>query len=391
MRTVRAWTAALLVLLAVAATLLAVRLLDRRAGSYTPEDKLDEALAIIRGFYIGERDEEELTDAAIDGMVASLGDRWSYYMTAEETQAYQTALENSYQGIGLVIAAGASGGVEVQSVYRSSPAGEAGLLPGSRLLEVNGTDLRALQLDEATLLLREAIASGQVALTLACPDGETRSYTLTPGRVETEPVHAQLLDSGCGLITISNFEDRSAQEAIAAVDDLIAQGAKGLIFDVRNNPGGQLAELLELLDHLLPEGTLFISKAIDGTVREEPSDAACVRVPMAVLVNGSSYSAAEFFAAALRDYDWAETVGEQTSGKGRAQVTVFLKDGSALHLSNIEYYTPSGESLVGKGLTPDIPAALPEEQQAALYYGLLDPAEDAQLQAAQAAVLALAG
>ena len=167
-----------------------------------------------------------------------------------------------------------------------------------------------------------------------------------------------------------------------AIDALLDDGAQALIFDVRNNGGGYKDELVKILDRLLPEGILFQSKDYSGTKQTDRSDAACIELPMAVLVNQDSYSAAEFFAAALQEYDWAKVVGEKTCGKGNFQTAFTLSDGSMLNLSIGKYYTPQGRSLTDLGVMPDVEIALSDEDGAKLYYGQLEKADDAQLQAA---------
>ena len=363
-----------------------LRWTPRRAGAggaYTADDKLAEAADIIRENFIGAYEESELTDSAIDAMIASLGDRWSYYMTAEEVAAYEMASRNSYGGIGIVVQGDPGQVPTLLKVYEHSPAGEAGIVAGSRFLAIDGHDAEGMDKDAVVALIREGIARRQLTLRLLCPDGETREYTLVPGNVYTEPVSFRLLPSGLGYVRLENFEGRSAQEAIDAVEALLAQSADGIIFDMRENPGGQLSELLKLLDYLLPEGKLFISRNIDGSESVDYSEASCVEVPMVVLINEDSYSAAEFFAAALREYGWADLVGAPTSGKGYAQITVPMTDGSAIHISHIAYFTPQGQCLAGVGLTPDVAVEMGEEQRNLLYYGLLEPEEDPQLAAAE--------
>lgn len=379
-------------LLTLCLTLTAVfiwqRILPRRdRGEYTAEDKLAEAADIIRENYIGEYEESELTDRAIDAMVASLNDRWSYYMTAEEVAAYEMSSRNSYGGIGIVVQDSEDNVARVLKVYEHSPAGEAGVFPGSLFLAVDGQDVSGMDKDSVVDLVRSAIARGQVVLRFLCPDGAEREYSLTPGDVYTEPVRFQALPSGLGYVRVENFEGRSAESAIAAVESLRARQVPGIIFDVRENPGGQLSELLKLLDYILPEGKLFISRNIDGSEDIDYSQPSCVELPMVVLINEDSYSAAEFFAAALREYDWAELVGAQTSGKGYAQITVPMTDGSAIHISHIAYFTPNGVCLAGVGLTPDHSVALGEEERSLLYYGMLPPEDDAQLAAAERLLL----
>lgn len=385
MRKVSVWFAAILILTAIIVTFLTTTWLDRL---FLPmrQDKLLEAADLIESNYIGTADREKMTDAAISAMVDSLEDQWSYYLTASQLKQYRKYESNRYQGLGLVVKSGETGGVIVYSVYPDSPAGEAQINPGSRILSVNERNLENSSLDEAMGLVTEAIKTGVVRLVLRTPDGQEQAFELQPGNVDTDPVSWEMLTDGIGYIRILNFEDRSGAQAVQAVEELCSDGANGLIFDVRNNPGGQLNQLLQLLDRLLPEGVLFISKDIQGNQNQEMSDSECVRLPMVVLVDSGSYSAAEFFAAALQEYEWAEIIGEQTTGKGYAQVTLMLRDGSALHISTQEYYTPLGNSLAGVGLTPDQIILLSEEKREEFTYGLLERDEDDQLMAAREAV-----
>ena len=192
----------------------------------------------------------------------------------------------------------------------------------------------------------------------------------------------EMLENNVGLITIFNFDSRCAEETIAAIESLMKNGAEKLIFDVRYNPGGYASELVELLDYLLPEGELFRTVRYDGKEDVDMSDAECLELPMVVLVNEGSYSAAEFFAAALSEYEAATVIGEQTVGKGYFQTTYQLSDGSAVSLSIGEYFTPKGKNLANVGVTPDIVLPLDEETDSALYYGTLAPQEDPHIQEA---------
>ena len=357
-------------------------ILDRK--EYTAEDKLTDAVEILRDYYVGELDEGTMADYAISAMVNSTGDRWSYYMTAEGYQSYLDSQNNQYGGLGIVIASDENGLAHIKKVYAQSAAGEAGIPAGCYFERVGEQDISALGVNEVSALLQEQIKTGLVELTLRTPEGELRSYRLVPGSVLTEPVTSAILDSGFGYIRVDNFENRSASMSIEAVDAMVEAQVPGIIFDMRENPGGQLSELLKLLDHLLPEGKLFISKTADGREETDYSDAECIELPMAVLVNGDTYSAAEFFAAALGEYGWAQIVGSPTTGKGRAQVTVPMEDGSAIHISTFSYRTPEGRDLTGVGLTPDVRIDLSEEELTDLYYELLPYEEDDQLLAAEA-------
>ena len=216
--------------------------------------------------------------------------------------------------------------------------------------------------------------------------GQEQTISVKRGTVKTPVATGVLLQGNIGLVTIKNFNANCAKETIAAIESLVEQGATALIFDVRYNGGGYANEMNKVLDYLLPEGQLF--KTVDYTGKEEVtrSNAKCLEMPMTVLVNGSSYSAAEFFAAALREYEWATVVGEKTSGKGYYQVVYQLSDGSAVGLSIGKYVTPKGVSLEGVGITPDVIVEVTREQAAAIYAGTLDPMEDPQILAAIAAL-----
>jgi carboxyl-terminal processing protease len=197
------------------------------------------------------------------------------------------------------------------------------------------------------------------------------------------PVAAfQMLEGSIGYIAIENFDTRCAEETIAAIDDLVAQGAVALIFDVRNNPGGYKTELCKVLDYLLPEGPLFRSEYYDGSTYVDESGPEFLDIPMAVLVNSESYSAAEFFGAALREYEAAVVVGQQTCGKGYFQQTYPLSDGSAVGLSVGKYCTPKGVNLAGVGITPDVVVEVDEALFVQIYYGNVEPMDDPQILAA---------
>lgn len=350
---------------------------------YTAEKKLTDAVRILRDYYVGELDEEIMADYAIAAMVDSTGDRWSYYMTAEGYQSYLDSQNNQYGGLGIVIANDGNRLAHIKRVYAQSAAGEAEIPTGCYFVSVAGQDVSALEVNEVSALLQEQIKTGLVEMTLRTPEGELRSYSLIPGPVLTEPVTSAILDSGYGYIRVDNFENRSASMSIEAVDAMVEAQVPGIIFDMRENPGGQLSELLELLDHLLPEGKIFISQTANGPEEIDWSDADCVELPMVVLVNGDTYSAAEFFAAALSEYGWAKIIGSPTTGKGRAQVTVRMEDGSAIHISTFSYRTPEGRDLTDVGLTPDVRIDLSDEEWADLYYELLPFEEDDQLLAAE--------
>ena len=360
--------------LATALTLTMVTVQQRREPR-----KLMQMEKLIQERFIGEADQQQMEDAAAEAMVAALGDRWSHYIPASSYASYQERSENAFVGVGITISQ-AEQGFQIMEVEENGPAKEAGVQVGDLLVQVDGQEVAQMDANQVKELVRGEEGS-TVTLGLLRHE-EALSLPVERRRIQVQVATGIMLEGQVGLVTIENFDDRCAQETIAAVDALMEQGAKALIFDVRNNPGGYAHEMVKTLDYLLPEGELFRMEHYDGRQTVDKSGPECVDLPMAVLVNGDSYSAAEFFAAALKEYEAALVVGEQTCGKGYFQNTFRFQDGSALALSVGKYYTPKGVSLAGVGITPDVPVAVDEATAAAVYYNVLEPSEDPQIQAA---------
>ena len=345
------------------------------------ESKLQELSDLIDECFIGEADRTVYEDAAASAMVAALGDRWSYYIPASDFQAHTEQMENAYVGIGITISVMSDGtGFEVTKVNEGSPADEAGMLPGDVITGIDGQSCSGMTTEEARNLVRGK-EDTPVLLTIS-RGGTVIDLNVIRRQVLTPVAVAELLEENIGLITITKFDERCASETITAIEGLLEQGAEALIFDVRFNPGGYKRELVEVLDYLLPEGPLFRSENYLGNVTVDESDADCLELPMAVLVNGESYSAAEFFAAALREYEAAVVVGQQTTGKGYFQNTFQLSDGSAVGLSIGRYTTPNGVSLADVGITPDVVVEVDEETAFGIYADTLPSHEDPQVRAA---------
>ncbi|MCI7640567.1 MAG: S41 family peptidase [Clostridiales bacterium] len=346
-----------------------------------PPSKLDQLEALIGECFIGEADSQTMEDAAAAAMVKATGDRWSYYISAKDYDAHREQEENAYVGVGITIVQQEDdSGFLIATVIDGGPAKEAGIAVNDLLIGVEDQDVRGMTTDQVGQLVKGKEGT-KVSLTVL-RKGENLTLSVERRRIEQPVAEGELLDEGVGLVRIYNFDARCAQESIASIEKLRSEGAKKLIFDVRDNPGGFASELVELLDYLLPEGDLFRSVSFDGKEQVDTSDASFLDMPMAVLVNGNTYSAAEFFAAALMEYEAAVVVGEPTVGKGYYQQTIPLGDGSAVALSTGKYYTPKGNSLADKGITPSVRVDVDEETASAIYYGTIQPGDDPQIQAA---------
>lgn len=364
-------------LVAFLATLVTLMIVNRDA----PDSKLEELEALIEERFIGEADQTELEDAAAAAMVKATGDKWSYYIPADEYAAYQERMANAYVGIGITIQQTTEGeGFMVLSVTPGSPAQEAGILPGDVLVEVDQQSVAGLPLETVRSMVRGE--EGSFVALRVLRSGEYLNITAQLQKVQTQVATYEMLENHVGYVKIHNFDTRCAQETIAAIDSLVADGAEKLIFDVRNNPGGYAHELVKVLDYLLPEGDLFRSVTYDGKESVDKSDAAFLDMPMAVLVNGSSYSAAEFFAAAIQEYGAGLVVGQPTTGKGYFQTTIQMSDGSAVALSVGKYFTPNGVSLADVGVTPDVLSQVDEDTAAGIYAGTVLLQDDPQVRSA---------
>ena len=345
------------------------------------QSKLDQLADLIEERFIGESDRKVYEDAAAVAMVDALGDEWSYYIPADQMQAHTETVNNAYVGIGITIVVMEDGsGFQITKVNEGGPADQVGMEPGDVIIGIEGQSAAGMTAEEARDLVR---GEENTIVNLTVRRGAKEiAFSVTRMEVLTPVAVGQMLEGQIGLITITNFDARCFDESKAAIESLLEQGAESLIFDVRNNPGGYKHELVALLDYLLPEGPLFRSEMYDGKSAVDESDASCLEIPMAVLVNENSFSAAEFFAAALSEYEAAVVVGQQTYGKGYFQTTIYLNDGSAVGLSVGKYTTPNGVSLAGVGITPDVVVDVDDDAFFRIYAGTMAPEEDPQIQAA---------
>lgn len=326
-----------------------------------------DGLALVQTFLLArfafveaDADLTAAVDQGLDAFVRGLGDRWSYYRSAEHYQQLKATRANNYVGVGITVSFTREEGLWVLSVVEGGPADQAGVVPGDIITAVDGQSAAG----EAGREISDRIqgeAGTQVVLTLLREDGTTAEAACTRATLRKSSASGKMLEGGIGYVRLENFYSGSAGSFQAEVDALVEQGAKGLIIDVRNDPGGYVAELEKILDYLLPEGPVFTQKPRWWFQSVYQSDADCVDLPMAALVNGGTYSAAELLAAQLRESAGAPIVGEPTSGKGYSQVTFPLANGGGVGLSTATYCTGSGHSLIGEGITPDVELPLAEE------------------------------
>lgn len=337
---------------------------------------------IIKGIYPGEINEKRLADYTISGYINGLGDRYAYYMDSEQYSHYLTENKNTDSiGIGVsTIFDLDAGGLYVISVYKNTPAANAGILPGEIITKIDGKIVTEI----GSALALEALNSGEsgssVSVTVKADSGSERLIILTRSKININTITYKTLTRDIGIIKISDFNSSTSDEFKNAVQSLIRRGVEKFVIDVRNNPGTDLDAMIEILDFILPSGNILTVVDKNGTQKAEISNATEFSAPMVVLVNGKTTFAAELFAAGLRDYNKAVSVGEKTYGKASSQSIIEFSNGGAANISLNTYLPPCGVSFEGTGIVPQHEVILPKTL-ADNYYKITDY-EDSQLQKA---------
>ena len=350
----------------------------------TMYSKLSELDRIIRANYINDIDEDALNEALADGYVIGSGDKYGRYFTPEEYEAYMIDLEGRIVGIGVMAEMDPSGYILIREVYEESPAAIVGLQPGDLIIKVDDLDVNAETYEQASQAIRGEEGS-KVNITYR-RESEDTTIEVTRRKVDVPTVFSRMIEGNVGYVQAKEFNDSTSTQFSNQVDVLIGQGAQALIFDMRNNGGGTLTSVTKMLDKLLPEGDIVSAVYKDGTVDIlAKSDENEINLPMVVLTNNRTASAAELFTQALRDYNKAKSVGTTTYGKGTMQAVKKLNDGSAINVTVARYLPPSGISYDGEGIKPDYEVELTADMEANLEN--LDEMTDPQLRKALEVVI----
>ncbi len=320
------------------------------------QDKLDKINSVISQYYLyeDEIDTEALVEGIYAGYTASLGDPYTTYYDEEATREFMKSISGEFGGIGATVSKKADEDeILISEVYEGSPAERAGLKEGDVLLKADGHQVSGRDLD--TVVSWISGEPGTDVELRILRDGEEMDVTVTRDIIETQTVEYEMKEDGIGYIRVEEFDKVTYDQFKAALDDLEGQGMDSLIIDLRGNPGGQLTTVTDMLKLFLPEGVIVSTKDKYGNTDEITCDGDHeFKKPLAVLVDGNSASASEIFSAAIQDYGVGTIVGTQTYGKGVVQQTIDLGDGTCMKVTISEYYTPSGRSINGTGVTPDV-------------------------------------
>ena len=319
--------------------------------------KMDLIEQLIDAYYFGDVSKNKMTEGTYKGIVEGLNDPYSMYFTKKEYKAQLLENAGKYVGIGALVSKDDKTGViSIVRVYDNSPAKKVGLKKGDIIAQVEGKEVTGEELSNVVSKIK---GKENTKVNIKIFDPDTKQYkklTLVRKPVDSPSVDSVMIDkkNKIGYIAIAEFDQNTLGQFNKHLKKLMKKKAKGIIFDLRYNPGGMYDVVCKMLDEILPEGTIVFTKDKSGNREEAKSDANCLKLPMVVLQNEGSASASEIFAGAVQDFKAGTVVGTQSYGKGVVQNTFPLSDGSALKLTVRKYYTPNGRNINGKGITPDI-------------------------------------
>ncbi|MDD3172618.1 MAG: S41 family peptidase [Herbinix sp.] len=328
-------------------------------------DKLTFLQMLVDNYYLEDVGKVSFSDGIYKGFISSLKDPYSTYYTKEEYGALMESSSGVYCGIGATVSQNAKTGViTIVKPFATGPAYKVGILPGDILYKVNEEAVTGEDLTEVVSKMKGKEGTTVDISVVREGSSEPLEFTVTRQEIEVPTIEYKMLDNKVGYIIITQFDEVTVNQFINAIDSLEKDGMKGLVVDVRNNPGGLLQSVVKILDRLLPPELLVYTEDKNGKREEEESvDEDKVSVPIAVLINGQSASASEIFAGTLQDYKVATIIGTTSFGKGIVQKVIPLSDGTAVKLTISKYYTPNGRNIHGIGITPDIEVELNEELQ----------------------------
>ena len=318
-------------------------------------EKIDEIYSYMNIYYYGDFEKEDIYNSIYSGVMESLEDPYSVYYTPEEYEDMRVSTSGTYYGIGAGVSQDMTTmEVTISKVYRGTPSEEAGLKNGDMILYVEDIDATSVEVSELVQHIRGEEGT-TVHMTIYRPStGETLEFDVERRHVELPSIEGEMLEGNIGYIQITEFQDKTDEQFEVMLKMLQKQGAKGLIIDVRANPGGLLSTVVNLLDQVLPEGLLVYVEDKYGNRDEYTSNAECVDLPIVVLMDENSASASEIFAGAMKDYEYATLVGKTTYGKGIVQNIIRLSDGDAMKITTAKYFTPKGNDIHKIGVTPDV-------------------------------------
>lgn len=348
--------------------------------------KFNEVRSILQNKYYQDFDTNKLVEGAISGMTDSLKDPYTVYYDKEQMKWFmdmQKTTENEYVGIGLPIILDDNGVATVLEPFDDSPAKAAGIKQGDKILKIDGKDVTNIKDDTLIASMIKGEENTETVLTIyRQSQHDTMNFTVVRKKIVAKlNIRSEMLDNKIAYIKLKMFDENISKNFISQLNKLVDDGAKSLIIDVRDNPGGLYKEAVALADRILPKGTIVYTEDRNGKKEIETSDDTELKIPIVVLTNGNSASASEILAGAIKDFKKGTLIGTKTFGKGLVQTTYGFDDGTGLKVTIARYFTPSGKCIQGEGIKPDIEVKL-DGKYKDTSASAIPPEDDLQLQEA---------
>ncbi len=337
--------------------------------SFDPEDvsaenvsKFNQVKEMLKDEFYQDVDENTLLEGAVGGLAESLKDPYTVYFNKEQMQSFLEKSEGSYVGIGISVNTDENGILTVVEPMPESPAEAAGLKKGDKIVKVDDTDVTALKDENMIISMIKGTEGTKVIVTVyRSSEGKYIDYEMTRTRIKITNIKSEVLEGDIGFIKLSMFDSEISGYFEKHLDSLLQKGIKGLIIDLRDNPGGSYEQVVQIADRLLPEGLIVYTEDRDKNKQEKKSDKKELGIPLALLINGNSASASEILAGSIKDYKEGTLIGTKTFGKGLVQELKLLNDGSGIKVTVARYFTPSGVCIHGLGIEPDLKVEVGEE------------------------------
>ena len=328
---------------------------DPKNVSYENINKFNQVRSILKDDYFKTVDENALIEGAVGGLADALKDPYTVYFNKEQMKSFMEKSEGSYVGIGISVNMDNNGLLTVIEPFNGSPAKSAGIVQGDKILKVDGKDVTAIRDEFMIISMIKGVENTKVALTVYRPsEDKSIEYNILRKKIKISNIKSEVLQQNIGYIKLNMFDSEIAKYFTTDLNTLLEKGIKGLIIDLRDNPGGSYEQVVAIADRLIPEGIIVYTEDRNRSRQEKKSDKTEFKLPITVLINGNSASASEILAGAIKDHNKGTLVGTKTFGKGLVQELKVLGDGSGIKVTISRYFTPSGVCIQGIGIKPDI-------------------------------------
>ncbi len=335
---------------------------DANKVSYQNVAKFNEVRKTLTDDYYQDVDQNKLIEGAVSGLADSLKDPYTVYFNKEQMKSFMEKSTGSYVGIGVTVNVDTNGLLTIIEPSEGSPAKKAGIKQGDRIVKVDDTDVTALSDENMIISMIKGKENTKVKITVYRPSEDRyMQFDITRQKIKASNIRSEVMDGDIGYIRLVMFDSEIAKYFANNLNAMLDKGIKGLVIDLRDNPGGSYEQVVQIADSLLPEGTIVYTEDRNGARQYKKSGKSYIKLPLAILTNGNSASASEILAGAVKDYSRGTLVGTKTFGKGLVQELKLLQDGSGLKVTISRYFTPSGVCIQGKGIMPDIDVKVPDE------------------------------